>query len=173
MQHYPETEWQPLMIVALIGALVIAAGIVLAIIQLVVSIRQRDTSRDETGDPWNGRTLEWSIPSPAPAWNFAVLPEVDGRDAFWAEKRRTRPHQEQSRPLAPIEMPRNSMIGVVIAFFAVILGFALVWHIWWMAAAGLGGIVAAGLARAWVPVTSDEISAAALVDRVSREGAPA
>ncbi|MFA6154765.1 cytochrome o ubiquinol oxidase subunit I [Mesorhizobium sp.] len=173
MQHYPETEWQPLMIVALIGALVIAGGIVLAIVQLVVSIRQRDASRDETGDPWNGRTLEWSLPSPAPAWNFAVLPEVEGRDAFWAEKHRARTQQSESRPLTPIEIPRNSMIGVVIAFFAVILGFALVWHIWWMATAGLGGIVAAGLARAWTTATSDEIPAAELADTSHREGAPA
>ncbi|MBZ9676270.1 cytochrome o ubiquinol oxidase subunit I [Mesorhizobium sp. ES1-1] len=173
MQHYPETEWQPLMIVALIGALVIAAGIVLAVVQLVVSIRQRDATRDETGDPWNGRTLEWSVPSPPPAWNFAILPEVEGRDAFWARKQGGRKHPGEPPPIAPIEMPENSMVGVVIAFFAVMLGFALVWHIGWMAASGLGGIVASGLARAWTTATTAEISTAELGEGSHRKGAPA
>ena len=66
MQHYDNVEWQPLMLVAAAGALVILAGILLMVLQLVVSIRTRDRRRDVTGDPWNGRTLEWSIPSPAP-----------------------------------------------------------------------------------------------------------
>ena len=81
MQHYDDPTWQPLMLVALAGAVLIMVGIVLTVVQLVVSIRTRDSRRDLTGDPWNGRTLEWSTSSPPPAWNFAVLPTVEGTDA--------------------------------------------------------------------------------------------
>jgi cytochrome o ubiquinol oxidase subunit 1 len=151
MQHYPETGWQPLMIVAFVGALVIFAGIVLTIVQLVVSVRMRERLRDATGDPWDGRTLEWATRSPPPAWNFAALPQVDGLDAFREAKRchagvLPAAPGEGGRPL---EMPRSSPLGVVVAFFAFVGGFALVWHIWWLALVGLGGVVAAGLARAW------------------------
>src|SRR5271168_1084457 len=86
MQHYSNMHWQPLMLVALAGAVLILLGIALTGVQLAVSIRRRELNRDVTGDPWNGRTLEWSTPSPPPAWNFAVAPQVDRADAFWAMK---------------------------------------------------------------------------------------
>jgi cytochrome o ubiquinol oxidase subunit I len=151
MQHYAETGWQPLMVVALVGAVVILAGIVLTIVQLLVSIRTRDRRRDLTGDPWNGRSLEWSTASPPPPWNFALLPQVEGNDAFWAMKRKGR---ALAAPLAErryeaIVMPSHSAVGVVTAFFAVTTGFALVWHVWWMAGAGLAGIAATALVHAW------------------------
>src|SRR5437667_2011856 len=82
MQHYPNTHWQPLMLVALAGAVVILLGIALTAVQLAVSIRQRHANRDRTGDPWNARTLEWSIPSPPPAWNFTRLPSVNRTAAY-------------------------------------------------------------------------------------------
>jgi cytochrome o ubiquinol oxidase subunit 1 len=151
MQHYPDTAWQPFMIVAFVGALVILAGVVLTVVQLVVSIRGRERLRDTTGDPWNGRTLEWATRSPPPAWNFAALPQVSGLDAFHEAKR----CNGGVLPIAegeggkPLELPRSSPLGVVVAFFAFVGGFALVWHIWWLALIGLGGVVAAGLARAW------------------------
>src|SRR3984957_9411596 len=86
MQHYSNTHWQPLMLVALAGALLILLGVALTGVQLAVSIRRRELNRDVTGDPWNGRTLEWSTPSPPPVWNFSHLPQVDGADAFWSTK---------------------------------------------------------------------------------------
>src|SRR6185369_8871225 len=86
MQHYAEAEWRPLMLVAMAGALVILAGIAMLVLQLFVSIRNRARLRDATGDPWNRRTLEWSIASPPPPWNFAVLPQVQGVDAYWNMK---------------------------------------------------------------------------------------
>jgi cytochrome o ubiquinol oxidase subunit 1 len=142
MQHYDVLSWQPWLLVAGFGALVILAGIVCQIMQFVVSIRAREQLRDATGDPWNGRTLEWSTPSPPPAWNYAVLPRVTERDAFWSMKQRvrvTRDQPAQAREYRSIEMPKNSPTGFVTAFFAVVTGFALIWHIWWMAALGVVG----------------------------------
>jgi cytochrome o ubiquinol oxidase subunit 1 len=161
MQHYDNVAWQPFMLVAMVGALMILAGIVLIIVQLLVSIRDRAALVDRTGDPWQGRTLEWSTASPPPPWNFAILPQVTGTDAYWAMK--------QARPAAParyeaIEMPRHTPVGVFIALFSVIAGFALIWHIWWMAILGLIGIAAAGIAHAWSMereemVPADELAA--------------
>jgi len=150
MQHYSELQWQPLMLVALGGACLILAGIVLTVVQIVVSIRTRNRNR-VGADPWNGRTLEWSIPSPPPAWNFARLPVVGGTDAFWAMKQHA-PSSEHAAAVGPLEalhLPRGNPTGVFTAFFAVITGFALIWHIWWMAVLGLLGVLAVGLKQAW------------------------
>jgi cytochrome o ubiquinol oxidase subunit 1 len=151
MQHYADTGWQPLFIVALAGALVICAGIACTVIQLVVSIRTRADRRDLSGDPWDGRSLEWATPSPPPEFNFATPVQVFGRDAFWATKRDRLPSPGAPDMPAPssIAVPRPTATGFFIAFFAVVLGFAMVWHIWWMAIAGLLGIVAVALKLAW------------------------
>jgi cytochrome o ubiquinol oxidase subunit 1 len=142
LQHYDVLSWQPWLLVAEAGAVVILAGIVCQIVQLVVSIRRREELRDTTGDPWHGRTLEWATASPPAAWNFATLPHVDSLDAFWTKKQRVHAGQEepaQRHAYEPIEMPRNSPTGVLTAFFTFITGFALIWHIWWMAGVGLFG----------------------------------
>src|SRR5215468_9209011 len=87
LQHIPDPSWRPLLLVAEVGAIVIFCGILCQVAQLYVSIRTREQRRDLTGDPWNGRTLEWSTSSPPPAYNFAVLPKVETIDAFWQMKR--------------------------------------------------------------------------------------
>ena len=117
MQHYDVAGWQPLMLVALLGAIVILAGIVLTGVQLVVSIRTRDQRRDLTGDPWDGRTLEWSTPSPPPAWNYSVLPSVNGLDAYWEAKKSPKSRRQNGPDPETISVPRNSPIGFVLAFF--------------------------------------------------------
>jgi cytochrome o ubiquinol oxidase subunit 1 len=142
MQHYDVLSWQPWLLVAAAGAVVILAGIACQAMQLVVSIRAREQLRDVTGDPWDGRTLEWSTLSPPPAWNYAVLPHVGEIDAYWQAKeiaRRRRAQPAPARKYEVIEMPRNSPTGFITAFFAVITGFALIWHIWWMAGLGVLG----------------------------------
>jgi len=152
LQHYDVLSWQPWLLVAEVGAIVILAGVVCQIMQFVVSIRNREALRDLTGDPWNGLTLEWSTPSPPPAWNYAFLPHVAGRDALWVEKKLA-PMKKgltpQPRKYEPIETPKNTPIGFVNAFFAVVTGFALIWHIWWMAAFGILGAFAAFLVFAF------------------------
>ncbi len=140
LDHYdPSMGWQQLFIVAGIGVLFICLGVGFQVLQLVVSIVQRNKNRDTTGDPWNGRTLEWSTTSPAPAYNFAVLPNASERDAFWAFK------HSKAKPKKPtytdIMMPKNTGLGAIIAAFALMFGFAAVWHIAWLAAIGLLGVL--------------------------------
>jgi cytochrome o ubiquinol oxidase subunit 1 len=149
MQHYDVLAWQPWLLVAEAGAVIVLAGIICQVVQIVVSIRHREQLRDTTGDPWNGRTLEWSTASPPPAWNFAVQPRVNEIDAFWAKKQRVLAKQDlpsQRHEYEPIEVPRNTPTGFVTAFFTVVMGFALIWHIWWMAGVGLLGVAVTMLA---------------------------
>ena len=123
------------------GVFVILCGILCQIAQLVVSIRTRDQRRDLTGDPWDGRSLEWATPSPPPVFNFAVMLDVHGEEAYWAIKQRAIEEQRlaDEPDYKPIEMPRNSPTGFVTAFFATATGFALIWHIWWLVIVGLIG----------------------------------
>ena len=138
LDHYTDTSWLPFFQTAGIGAFLILCGIGFQILQLIVSIKERKKHIDTTGDPWNGRTLEWMTASPPPIYNFAILPEVAERDPFWAMKhakgsKNLKPHYE------PIHMPKNSPMGLFIASFAFILCFALTWHIFWLAGVGLLG----------------------------------
>src|SRR5258705_1183640 len=165
MQHYEVASWQPWLVVAAVGAVVILAGIVCQVIQLVVSIRDREQLK-VTADPWNGRTLEWATASPPPAWNFTVLPQVTDIDSFWKRKQRERTQQAQppkERKFEPIEMPKNSATGFITAFFAVVTGFALIWHIWWLAGVGAIGAFLTMLAFAFrdeeeIEVPADQIA---------------
>src|SRR6202161_4081104 len=161
MQHYDVASWQPWLVAAAVGVVVILAGIASQVIQLVVSIRDREELK-VTADPWNARTLEWATASPPPPWNFAVLPQVNDIDAFWKKKQRERTQPAQSakeRKFEPIEMPKNSATGFITAFFAVVTGFALIWHIWWMAGAGAIGIFLTMLAFAFRKEEEIEIPA--------------
>ena len=133
-----DPAWQPLFIVAAVGVCVIALAVFFQVLQLVVSYRERRGRTDTTGDPWNGRTLEWATSSPPPFYNFAIIPKVEGRDAWWIKK-----HLENSAikegTYEDIEIPKNSFFGCIIAACAFALGFGIVWHMWWLA--GVGAIV--------------------------------
>jgi cytochrome o ubiquinol oxidase subunit 1 len=151
MQHYDVAEWRPWLIIAAFGAVLITIGIIFQVAQLVVSIRSRAELRDRTGDPWHGRSLEWATASPPPVFNFAILPDVQGEDAYWHQKSRARQQdlETNDRHYQDIEMPRNSPTGFVCAFFASVMGFALIWHIWWMVAVGAIGAFATFVVFAW------------------------
>jgi len=171
LQHYDVAAWHPWLLVAGLGALVILAGIVLQIVQLVVSIRDREQLRDVTGDPWNGRSLEWAVASPPPAFNFAVLPQIEGADAYWDMKQRAQQGGIDSELVyEEIEMPRNSPTGFICAFFATIMGFSLVWHIWWLVIVGFIGAFVTFVVFAWRDRTEYRIPAeeVARIDRVNR-----
>jgi cytochrome o ubiquinol oxidase subunit 1 len=158
LQNIADPSWRPLLWVAELGALIVFLGIVCQAVQLYVSIRTREQRLDLTGDPWRtGRTLEWATSSPPPPYNFAVLPRVETIDAFWEMKRSGLTAAEPA--YENIDMPRNSPIGFVIAFFAVITGFALIWYIWWMAILGLLGAAVTFLAFGWIDDREHEISA--------------
>jgi cytochrome o ubiquinol oxidase subunit I len=172
MQHYDVPAWHPWLVIAAFGAALILTGIVLQIVQLTVSIRRREALADTTGDPWNGRSLEWATSSPPPAFNFAVLLHVEGEDAYWGIKERARQqaHLGAEPEYSDIEMPRNSATGFICAFFATFMGFALIWHIWWMVALGAVGAYATFVVFAWRDRVEDVIPAAevARLDRANR-----
>ena len=132
LDHYTDPSWQPFFIVSGIGVLVIAAGTGLFILQILYSVWKRREFKDTTGDPWDGRTLEWAIPSPAPHYNFAVIPTVTKRDEWWERKQRGESHYKE-KDIVPIRLPKNSGVGLMIGMSAMIFGAAIIWHLWWLA----------------------------------------
>lgn len=131
VNHYSDVGYQPYFIVAALGSALIFLGIVSQVIQIMVSIKNREALRDRTGDPWNGRTLEWSMASPAPFYNFAVLPTVESIDQYWTDKEHRQTiglvHPKDMH-YEPIHMPKNTPAGFIISMFAGVVGFALIWH---------------------------------------------
>jgi len=145
MRVFDDPSLQPYFIVAALGAGLIACGIGAMLVQFAVSILHREALRDETGDPWGGRTLEWSTSSPPPEYNFAFTPIIDDLDA-WAEMK----SQGVARPLEgfrPIHMPRSTGAGVILAGISMVFGFAMIWHIWWLAGASLAALLMTAIAH--------------------------
>jgi cytochrome o ubiquinol oxidase subunit I len=159
MEHYWNLAWQPYLIIAAGGTALILVGIVLQGVQLVVSIRDRHANRDLTGDPWNGRTLEWTTASPPAVYNFAAIPRVADIDALTYMK-------EAGRTSGPpdhfedIPMPKNSPYGYLIGILSFLFGFAMVWYIWWLAIASILGILLFIILRSVDDDTETVISAA-------------
>ncbi|MEM9690826.1 MAG: cbb3-type cytochrome c oxidase subunit I, partial [Pseudomonadota bacterium] len=145
LSQFEDTMYSAYFYTALAGSLLIAAGIAAFIIQIVVSIRQRDTLADTTGDPWGGRTLEWSTSSPPPFYNFAFTPRVYELDAWDHMKRHN--YQRKTDGFLPIHMPHNTASGIVIAALATVFGFAMVWHIWWLAIASFATVITYSIAH--------------------------
>ncbi|MEE7546855.1 cytochrome o ubiquinol oxidase subunit I [Xanthomonas sp. Kuri4-1] len=167
LNSYNNPEWVPWLYVAAAGAGIVALGIFFNLAQIGFSIWKRKENLDLTGDPWDGRTLEWSTSSPAPFYNFAHIPHVDSLDQFWEDKQKgkgwVRPQKYDD-----IHMPRNTSAGVLIGLFGTVLGFALIWHIWWLAIVGLVGMVGSFIARSF----DDDVDyyvPAAEVERIENE----
>lgn len=134
-------DFMPFLAVAAFGTAIIAAGVLCQIIQIVVSIRDREQNRDLTGDPWDARTFEWSTSSPAPFYNFAKLPKGDEIDAFWYQKQSGEFNPLQEEEYEPIHMPKNTPTGIYVSAWSLVFGFAAIWYIWWLAIIGFVGIV--------------------------------
>ncbi|GAO40961.1 cytochrome o oxidase subunit I [Sphingomonas changbaiensis NBRC 104936] len=189
LQHVNIDEWRGMLDLSVVGIVVLILGVIAQVIMLVVSIRDREKLRDISGDPWDGRSLEWATPSPPPFFNFAVMPNVEGEEAYWGIKLRA----VETQQLAPepqyeaIEMPLHSPVGFYTAVFASVTGFALIWQIWWLAGLGLVGAFAGFVVFAWrdvhefhVPVEKlaeaerkRRAAREALLERIAREGAVA
>jgi len=148
MEHYDMPGWQPWLIVAALGAFLIAAGILCMIIQLYVSVKNREALADTTGDPWGGRTLEWATASPPAPYNFARIPVVHDRDELiWRKEHGEGADKDDIA--TPIELPENTGHGVIIGIVGGILGFAMIWHIWWLAVVSLVAILATIVMRSF------------------------
>ncbi len=150
------TGWQPLFVVAFVGFMIILLAMTVQIYQIIVSFKERKKHLDKTGDPWDGRTLEWSTSSPPPFYNFTVIPTVVGREAFWEMKQRD---QKPKKQYEDIEMPRNTGMGIYLSGFAFLLGFAFVWYIYWLAVFSLVGIAACLIIRSMDEDTEYELTA--------------
>ncbi|TKC85862.1 cytochrome o ubiquinol oxidase subunit I [Trinickia terrae] len=150
LNHYDNPAWHPWLIVAAGGVVLIACGVVCQVASIVVAVlnRNKPEYRDVTGDPWGGRTLEWATSSPPPAYNFAVIPVVHDIDAF-AHMKETGRGLGKDAVYKDIHMPSNTSAGFFIGMSALVLGFALVWHIWWLAAVGLFAIAAIVIGRSF------------------------
>ncbi|WP_010183218.1 cbb3-type cytochrome c oxidase subunit I [Sphingomonas sp. PAMC 26605] len=157
-QQVSEAAYQPWLLIAAFGGLVLFCAFAALAIQLWVSIRDRDQNRVAVGDPWDARGLEWAISAPPPEYNFAVVPQVHGRDAFWQAKQDGFAYAPPDSYEA-IEMPRNSAVGPVIGLAGAGCAFGLVWHIWWLALLGLAVAIGAVIARSFVRDTHRVISA--------------
>ncbi|MCJ2064460.1 MULTISPECIES: cytochrome o ubiquinol oxidase subunit I [unclassified Methylobacterium] len=145
MQHFDDPSLQIWFVIAAIGAVLIACGIASQVVMFVVSIRNRDKLRDLTGDPWGGRTLEWSTSSPPPDYNFAFTPVVHDSDAWWDMKNRG-----FARPMTgykPIHMPKNTAAGAILAGLNFVFGIAMIWYVWWLAALSFVAIFVVAIAH--------------------------
>lgn len=146
MQHYDNPAWQPYLIIAAVGTALILFGIICMMIQLIVSIMERQANRDLTGDPWDGRTLEWATASPPAVYNFARIPVVHDIDAFWDMKQKGEPHHAKEHYI-DIEIPKNSCHGFIIGILSFLFGFSMIWYIWWLAIASAIGLLITVIAR--------------------------
>ena len=158
-QEVFEPSFRPWLYVAAVGALVLLGGLTALFLQLWVSIRDRAKNRVFAGDPWDGRGLEWATSAPPPEYNFAVIPQVGGRDPFYDGKRRGDVYRPPDRYEA-IEVPRESRLGPVVGVAGAAVGFALVWHMWWLAALGLLVVIGAVIARSFTRDVERTIPAA-------------
>jgi len=139
LRYFEDPSLQIWFVIAAFGAALIAIGIGAMLMQFYVTFRDRHALRDATGDPWDGRTLEWSTSSPPPAYNFAFTPIIHDGDAWWDMKQRG--YQRPQSEFKPLLMPRNTGAGLILAALSMVMAFALIWHIWWLAGVGFAALL--------------------------------
>jgi cytochrome o ubiquinol oxidase subunit 1 len=162
MSYFEDPSQQIWFQIALLGALFVGAGIVSFLVQIAVSIKNRDRLRDTTGDPWDARSLEWSTSSPPPPYNFAFTPIVHARDAWWDMKQRGA--QRPTEGFNAIHMPRGTAAGMVLSGLATVCGFALIWHIWWLAGLSFVALITSAIVHTFnhdrdYHIPADEVAA--------------
>jgi cytochrome o ubiquinol oxidase subunit 1 len=143
LSHFDDPSLRIWFQTAAFGALLVLLGIASFLIQLLVSYLRRESLRDVTGDPWHGRTLEWSTSSPPPLYNFAFTPLVHDSDA-WNDMQ-TRGGKRPLDGFVPIHMPKNTGAGFVLAALSTVCAFALVWRMWPLAIAFFVAVVLAAI----------------------------
>jgi len=161
LSHFDDPSLQIWFQIAAFGAFLVALGIACNIIQFVVSFKHREQLRDVTGDPWNGRTLEWSTSSPPPKYNFAFTPVIHDHDAWWMMKK-----YGFQRPLAdfvPIHMPLNTGAGIIMAGLSFVFGFAMIWYMWLVAAVAFVALLVVAIGHTFnyhrdYYLTADEVT---------------
>ena len=169
LNHYEAaTGWHPLFVLASIGAALILCGVLIQVFDFFYSVKRRKNYADITGDPWNGRSLEWSIASPAPIYNFAIPPIVAGVDPLWAIKRGEAPRNPGV--YHDIHLPCNTMVAPLIGLFALLFGFGFVWGMYWLVIASLIGIVACLVFRLSQPEPMQIITAKEVEEIENRVG---
>lgn len=130
----PDFGWSPLFWISACGAFLVLSGVGIQTLQLAVSIWKRKENRDLTGNPWNGKTLEWSISSPPPLYNFAVTPVVYGRDPLEDKK-------EEPLVYEDVHLPKHTPLPFFMGMGSFLVGFGLVWHMFWLAIVGLVSVI--------------------------------
>lgn len=159
LDHYDASMgWQGLFVVAGVGVLIIASGVAMQALQLFLGIKNRKKNLDKSGDPWNGRTLEWSTKSPAPFYNFAVIPKVTERDQFWVDKNSDEKPAKNIK-YESIHLPKNTPIGMIIGISAMMFGFGLIWHMWWLSLLSVVVVIISAIIRTLNDDTEYEITA--------------
>ncbi|ROH93276.1 cytochrome o ubiquinol oxidase subunit I [Stagnimonas aquatica] len=145
VSHFEDPSLQPWFIAAAFGAVLVGAGILASLIQFYVSYKRRAELRVVGGDPWDARTLEWSTSSPPPEYNFAFTPRVHEVDAWWDMKRNG--YVRPTSGFLAIHMPKGTAAGITLAGISLVFGFAMIWHIWWLAGLSFAGLIGAAIAH--------------------------
>ncbi len=168
LNHYDVAAWQPLFMVAGIGVILVFIGVGFQALQIYVSFKNREKNRDTNGDPWNGRTLEWSTTSPPPFYNFAITPEVHEKDAFWAMKH-SKNYQKTPQAYEDIHMPKNTAMGFFIGLCSFLFAFAVIWYLWWLAAITAVGIIGGVIRHIYVKESEYTLKAEE-IEKIERGG---
>lgn len=177
LNQFPDDTLAPYFHAASLGALFIAVGVAAFVIQVIVSYKRRDELRDDSGDPWNGdgRTLEWSTSSPPPQYNFAFTPVIHNFDTWWDMKKHN--YKRPTEGFKAIHMPKNTGAGILLAGLSTVMGFALIWQIWWLAGAAFVAVIGATIAHTfnydrefYIPVEDVIATENARTELLSKQG---